>query len=962
MILFYDTAGEFIAKEDETSWSFSQKKNEVGTGSVTGVPHYAGAKYASLYRGDEKIKDVLLKDSYGNGHLINFNVSTLEGFFKNYRIPQSWRGWSGKPLSFVLSDIIYGFEFIRRSKLEEFGQYLEKVHVDINKIKDGDIHLATHPQGDAIQYYERGFITFAFDCGECVSQRYVRWTETIGEKVYIDIQSAGSDSPITNISQVDFSKAPVLSASRGAKDAGATYGVPIVSNKRYVAIRFILRYINPNWINDFATHKVYNENNVLVDRTVRGFTPVLHSFEVITRKTTEYSIKTVPIDLSMPVNDIELSGGTLWETMQKIRKKYPFDSRCYFEDGKVYFEAAKSLEKDLDFDHALRADDAIAREFNNTTIKTLKHDMQKVNVLHCYGEGEGLKQLYVRVPEEGTYDGLDVIENVFTDTKIKTKDELQKAGIEKLKELRKDTTPFFEIETDEPIRLFDIVTLIHPKTGKIYKGHVEEEKITYKDNACKQEFGLGGIRFNPLQGLAKRLKSEAPLIEKREHAHKPFSVTGVGQTCAIVLRWEGQEETYIVRWKKGGAAEYNYRHVEGKTAEFTALENYKPYLFSVAGTFNGTVSEYTEEISIEPFDWASNPNNPDNAVYTAIKERDPRYMGTTATVATTKMANIIKGSPSGQVEAHPGDWMLMTKDAGGWKMGVCYRWTGKQWIPLQPEVDYVEEYHACLYDLFEIPELRNKTGHFGALFAKVIVAQKAFIDSLEASDILTKRLRVDTDKNDPYDFEININKDVGIEAKNEGEVVFAFTPEGNIKTPCLSIEKDGGDTGGRFNLPAGASVGDYYNAAKGGFDVNGLKDNTNIYQVSGTAGGRPLKTITLKLKHGMTKVEPFKLLNGEYRWYTTTWTVTFVFANGSEESYNAGRETKYEYYAQGIAFNEMYRNPVIEKEWNNTIPFAVSSRGSGYKARFEDLSTIKPKEQGVLYVKVIDGVQHLCIA
>ena len=279
-------------------------------------------------------------------------------------------------------------------------------------------------------------------------------------------------------------------------------------------------------------------------------------------------------------------------------------------------------------------------------------------------------------------------------------------------------------------------------------------------------------------------------------------------------------------------------------------------------------------------------------------------------------------------------------------------------------MDYVEEYHACLYDLFEIPELRNKTGHFGALFAKVIVAQKALIDALEASDILTKRLRVDTDKNDPYDFEININKDVGIEAKNEGEVVFAFTPEGNIKTPCLSIEKDGGNKDGMFNLPAGASVADYYNAAKHGFDVNGLKDDKNIYQVSGTAGGRPLKTITLELKHAMTKEQPYFFGSywGSYRWYQTTWTVTFIFADGSRESYSAGRETKYEYSPKGLAFNEIYTNPVVEKEWSNQIPFAVSTKGSGYAMRFAPLSTITPKEAGTLYMKIIGGVNHLCIS
>ena len=775
MVLLYDKNGNFLAKEYENSWRYSHKKNTIGSGEITEIPYYPNAKYASLYKQVdhltvEKVKDVMLKDTFGNGEYIKYNIETLESFLTHYQIPANWKGWSGKPLRFVLSDLMYGFDFIRRSTLAEFTHYLDKEHIDLNKIKDGDIHLALHAQGDSLHYYEQGHITFAFDCGDCVSQRYVRWSETSGEKVYIGVQSVGSDTPITDSTQIDFSTVPVLSAPRGVKDAAALFGVPIVSTKRYVAVRFTLQYVNADWIRDYATHKVYNENNVLVDRTVRGFTPVLRSFEIITRKKTELQLKKLPKKLDMPVDGIELSGGTLWDALQKIRQKYPFDSQCFFENGQAYFECAKSLEKPINYEKMLRADDAEARQFNNTTIKTIKREIHKVNVLHCYGAGDGLQQLYVRVPEHGTYDSLDTVEQVFTDTKMKTVEELKEAGFKKIKTLRKDDDPMFQVQTDEPLRLFDTVPLVHPKTNKIYQAHVEHERILYKENVYEQEFGLGGFLFNPLQDLVNDLRDDAEETV-REFAYQPFSVTAHAKTGCITLEWEGQEDTYSVKWKKKSDEQYNYRQVTGRMSDFNGLENYQPYLFSVAGTYNGTVSEYTHEITAEPVDWATDPNNPDNAVNKAIAARTPKYLGVVETVPTTRTAVITKGERLGAQDANAGDWVLMAKTVGGWKVGVCYRWTGSMWMNLEPEYNYTEQYQAALYHICEIEELMKNTGHFGALFAKMLVAQQAFIDNL-----IARRFRIDSDLNSDTDFEAWFDKDNGLKINNKGKDVLKIDP------------------------------------------------------------------------------------------------------------------------------------------------------------------------------------------
>ena len=134
----------------------------------------------------------------------------------------------------------------------------------------------------------------------------------------------------------------------------------------------------------------------------------------------------------------------------------------------------------------------------------------------------------------------------------------------------------------------------------------------------------------------------------------------------------------------------------------------------------------------------------------------------------------------------------MSKTSGGWKCGVCYRWTGTLWINLEPEANYTEQYHACLLHICEIDELMKETGHFGALFAKVIVAQEAFIKKLAADqaflkELIVQRLRIDSDKNSDKDFEAWFDEANGLKIKNRGQEIFKVDAEGNIDAICFTV-------------------------------------------------------------------------------------------------------------------------------------------------------------------------------
>ena len=180
-------------------------------------------------------------------------------------------------------------------------------------------------------------------------------------------------------------------------------------------------------------------------------------------------------------------------------------------------------------------------------------------------------------------------------------------------------------------------------------------------------------------------------------------------------------------------------------------------------------------------DWAVDPANPDSS----IKNLTPKYLGVTETVPPTRTVLITKGERLGAQDANAGDWVLMGKTVGGWKVGVCYRWTGSMWINLEPEYNYTEQYQAALYHICEIEELMQNTGHFGALFAKALVAQKALIDKLLVNqafikNLVVQKLHIDSDDTTHQDFEAWFDQAHGLKINNKGEEMLRVTPDGTL--------------------------------------------------------------------------------------------------------------------------------------------------------------------------------------
>jgi len=189
------------------------------------------------------------------------------------------------------------------------------------------------------------------------------------------------------------------------------------------------------------------------------------------------------------------------------------------------------------------------------------------------------------------------------------------------------------------------------------------------------------------------------------------------------------------------------------------------------------------------------------ATYTAafsitknINNSAPRYLGTVNALATAvATVTIIKGPVTGQVRARQGDYVLAVAAVGGRLAGSIFQWSGVVWEYRAPE-NYSDLYIRCFKDGFDVPELTQDIGWFGAVFAKLLVAQRAFIEELSAQVITLKGGGV-----------------IQSEFYEENKDGFKINSDGNVEFNCGKfrghIEADNGCFRGRIEADEGIFKG-----------------------------------------------------------------------------------------------------------------------------------------------------------
>ncbi len=151
----------------------------------------------------------------------------------------------------------------------------------------------------------------------------------------------------------------------------------------------------------------------------------------------------------------------------------------------------------------------------------------------------------------------------------------------------------------------------------------------------------------------------------------------------------------------------------------------------------------------------------------AIRKRagESRYLGTIDTLPETAAITILKGPARGNARALQGNYVLAVASGYNWQAGRVYQWTGLAWEYREPQ-NHSDLYARCFADGLDAPELTQDMGWFGAVFAKLIIAQKAAIEELQTQVITLQQ----GGAIQSADFVENGNK--GFRLKSDGDVEF----------------------------------------------------------------------------------------------------------------------------------------------------------------------------------------------
>ena len=112
----------------------------------------------------------------------------------------------------------------------------------------------------------------------------------------------------------------------------------------------------------------------------------------------------------------------------------------------------------------------------------------------------------------------------------------------------------------------------------------------------------------------------------------------------------------------------------------------------------------------------------------------PRYLGTIAALPAAALVVIVKGPAMGEVRASQGDFVFAPVPLGGHPAGGVFQWTGLSW-EYRSAADHTDLYLRCYTDGLDAPGLADNVEWFGAAIIGQLIAQRAFIEALQAQVI-----------------------------------------------------------------------------------------------------------------------------------------------------------------------------------------------------------------------------------
>jgi hypothetical protein len=341
-----------------------------------------------------------------------------------------------------------------------------------------------------------------------------------------------------------------------------------------------------------------------------------------------------------------------------------------------------------------------------------------------------------------------------------------------------------------------------------------------------------------------------------------------------------------------------------------------------------------------------------SVLFIQVKKRtgEEKYMGTVEELPVNSPdIFIVKGRILGNIRALPGQYVLTvaggTAGAHTWEAGGVYQWSGIAWEYRKPE-DYTELYLSCYKDGLEVLELARNTGWFGALIAKLLIAQKAFIEELQTQIITLKEKGliqsgvVDPLTNEPL-FVIKANGEVTFNKATVRGNVYAedghFTKVtgeklsiqgGTINIGPLFVSDDKTKPSGTEIIPGSKRLVEFVNDNLPGTPAVGSSiTSTRIIYYGGKYDSDDLYSIKF------TKEWRIENLGGSM--------VNFLYYR-AEFNIGSGKIIKVETFVQNNS-NPQNNSTTIGKQ------ITIYGGGEGMTFQLKDLPSSDPHEKGKLY-------------
>ena len=383
-----------------------------------------------------------------------------------------------------------------------------RVNVDI-ETDPGFVHIAYEPHPndpDNERPVAHGYIIFRIDLGASAlaDGRFVRWSEQVGatEEITIQTRSANSASELDSIS---WDSRPEHRATNvGDVQENEIYGVPAAGDGRWLDVK----------VNFYANDRdtpIYGPDREIIGY---GYTPILQGVEVVWREPSEIRVGNIPATTGVEVSDFEFDRTSHLQALVELCDEYGWEFKVRHEEatGELFLDLGAQTASGWSptfGENRSRTGDipVILRDGTNAVFQSFQDSIDEVvNVLHCWGAGEGTEQLYVELRNEESIAFYG--EELHGELDVPHAETLSELILEGQEELDKRSMPktVFEVEvTDyafEDYGLHDFVSVVHPKTRQIIdEARILEEKWSWTTQGETILFGVNDHIFNPLEVL-----------------------------------------------------------------------------------------------------------------------------------------------------------------------------------------------------------------------------------------------------------------------------------------------------------------------------------------------------------------------------------------------------------------------------------------------------------------------------